>query len=125
MAPHRPYHSYMPLRRHLPEYSFLQHTRGQFLGEQEALSVGMAPNDSFPSNEPRPCCLQRGQDLRMLGRELFLESYLHTSDSDSTVLLFLALHYTSVILIFFKVLLTAYQPVFDYYNPIILNNYLY
>lgn len=59
------------------------------------------------------------------GENSSLDLYLHTRDSGCPVLLFLALHYISVILIFFKVLLTTYQPVFDYYNPVILNNYLY
>lgn len=64
VAPHR------PLMRHLPEYSFPQHTRGCIpaalwgCGEHvPPSSPAWPPMTPLSSNEPRPCCLQRGQDL--------------------------------------------------------------
>lgn len=61
VAPHR------PLMRHLPEYSFPQHTRGRIPAALwrcgECFLLAWAPMTPLPSNEPRPCCLQRGQNL--------------------------------------------------------------
>lgn len=63
----QPYHSYLPLRRHLPEYSFLQHTRGRIpaalWGCGERFPLAWPPMTPLPSNEPRPCCLQGDQDV--------------------------------------------------------------